>query len=285
MARVPHELTQRPFSLQEARAAGLSRTSRRGRSWRRISAELYCWAGLADDPWKLLSAWLQILPAEAAFAGPTAAWLHGIDLDPIHPIEVVVGTRSGHRSRAGVTVRRAEVARSDIVKVRGLPATSVHRTLVDLCRRLSSVEALVVLDAAVRLRLIQKALLCREGTRRMRSLAALAEPAESPMESRLRWLLLQGGLPRPDVQRDLHDAAGRFIGRADLCYPSVRLVIEYDGGNHRDRLIDDNRRQNLIANAGFRILRFTAADVYGRPDLVHSQVRAAVVRSPRGEDQ
>ncbi|TMD14303.1 MAG: DUF559 domain-containing protein [Chloroflexi bacterium] len=74
-------------------------------------------------------------------------------------------------------------------------------------------------------------------------------------------------------RRDLRDGDGRFVGRADLYYPAARLVIEYDGGNHRDRLVEDNRRQNLLVNAGFRLLRFTAADIYHRPDVVVAQVR------------
>ena len=98
------------------------------------------------------------------------------------------------------------------------------------------------------------------------------------METRLRWLLLQAGLPRPEVQTELHDADGRFVGRADLYYPRARLVIEYDGSNHRDRLVEDNRRQNALLNVGFRLLRFTAADLKLRPDSVHVQVRSGLTR-------
>ncbi|TMG22797.1 MAG: DUF559 domain-containing protein [Chloroflexi bacterium] len=104
----------------------------------------------------------------------------------------------------------------------------------------------------------------------------LAAPAESPMETRLRWLLIESGLPPPEVQRDLRDDDGRFVGRADLYYAASRLAIEYDGGNHRDRLVEDNRRQNLLINAGFRLLRFTASDVHQRPDVVTAQVRDAL---------
>jgi very-short-patch-repair endonuclease len=77
----------------------------------------------------------------------------------------------------------------------------------------------------------------------------------------------------------LHDADGRFVGRADLYYPRARLVLEYDGGKHRDRLAEDNRRQNLLVNAGFRLLRFTAGDIYGRPEVIESQVRGALMRT------
>ncbi len=101
-------------------------------------------------------------------------------------------------------------------------------------------------------------------------------PAESPMETRLRWLLLEAGLPEPEVQTDLHDAQGRFVGRADLHYRRARLVIEYDGGNHRDRLVEDNRRQNALINAGYRVLRFTASDVYNRAEIVEAVVRSAL---------
>jgi hypothetical protein len=101
------------------------------------------------------------------------------------------------------------------------------------------------------------------------------------METRLRWLLIQDGITRPEVQRDLHDEDGRFVGRADLYYPAARLVLEYDGGNHRERLVADDRRQNLIVNAGFRMLRFTAGDVLQRPDVVVAQVRGALAGSAR----
>ena len=96
------------------------------------------------------------------------------------------------------------------------------------------------------------------------------------METRLRWLLLQAGLPRPQVQTALHDSDGRFVGRADLYYPEARLVIEYDGVNHRERLVEDNRRQNLLMNAGFRMLRFTAADLRQRPEIIKAMVGKAL---------
>lgn len=133
-----------------------------------------------------------------------------------------------------------------------------------------------MIDAALRLGLTDKAALIEASARRLRFLGELSEPAESPMETRLRWLLRQAGLPKPEVQANLHDAHGRFVGRADLYYPGARLVIEYDGSNHRDRLVEDNRRQNLLTNAGFRILRFAAADVMKEPDIVAARVRGAL---------
>src|SRR5258708_19523066 len=106
--------------------------------------------------------------------------------------------------------------------------------------------------------------------RKLQRLGAMAAPAESPMETRLRWLLLQRGLPRPEVQTNLYDSKNRFVGRADLYYPAARLILEYDGGNHRERLVEDDRRQNLLLNAGFRLLRFTAAAIPNQPASAYS---------------
>ena len=224
----------------------------------------------------LLSAWRRLLPPPAVYGGATAGWLLGLDLQPTNPIEVIVPVRSGCRSRACLNVRHCNLSQGDVARVRGLPVTTVQRTLRDLCLRLPAVEALVAIDAAVRSGLVDARALVNP--RRLSDLAELAAPAESPMETRLRWLLLQAGLPRPEVQTDLRDGDGRFVGRADLYYPAARLVIEYDGVNHRERLIEDNRRQNLLITAGYTLLRFTAADIEKRAVVIEAQVRQALRR-------
>jgi very-short-patch-repair endonuclease len=277
---VPAVLRLRPFTLAEAREAGITRKCLSGRSWRRIGSELYCWNGWAEDPCGLLSAWEHRLPPDAVFAGTTAAWLLGAGMNPTVPVEVVVPLDSGARSRPGLMVHRATLDAEEVTEVGGFRCTTLERTLCDLCVQLPEVEALIAIDMAVRNGATSTALvryasarMGRPGIRRMLELAPLAAPAESPMETRLRWLLLKADLPGPEVQVDLRDAEGRFVGRADLYYPRARLAIEYDGLNHRGRLAEDNRRQNLLINAGFTLLRFTAGDLE-RPNLVASQVRA-----------
>jgi very-short-patch-repair endonuclease len=270
--RVPKQLKGKPFNLVQAREAGLTRSALKGRSWRRLGTGLYCWSALGEDPWQVLYAWRDSLPHETLFAGATAAWISGLDFQPTNPVEIVVPPHSGIRSRPELGVRHCQIPASEAITVRGLRLTNVHRTLRDLCHRLAGVDALIAIDMALRKKLGRYG-----GGRKLKSLAALAAPAESPMETRLRWLLLQRGLPRPEVQVDLRADNNRY--RADLYYPTARLILEYDGDNHRDRLVEDNFRQNLLLNAGFRLLRFTAADVYGRPDVVEGMVRSALFRS------
>jgi len=61
-------------------------------------------------------------------------------------------------------------------------------------------------------------------------------------------------------------------------YRDQRLGLEYDGGTHRDALAEDNRRQNRLLDAGVRLLRFTAGDIFQTPDLVVSLVTTALTR-------
>ncbi len=282
-AVIPRQLTKGPFTLADARRAGLDRWHLRGASWRRVGPSSYVWAGLAESPTLKLNAACMRMPAAAAFSGRTAAWLHGIDVEPCDPIEVTIPKESGAAARAGLMVRRAALPKSDVVILRRLRATSINRTLRDLCSRLSLTEAVVVMDAALHERIADLTKLTtyaaatsrRIGAINMRRAVTLAEPlSESPMESRLRMLLVLSGLPRPEAQASVVDGRGRFLGRPDLYYPHHRLALEYDGGIHRDRMAEDNRRQNGLVGEGIRLLRFTAADIFQTPEAVVAQVRA-----------
>src|SRR5579864_4341699 len=188
-----------------------------------------------------------------------------------------------------MSLRRRNLKRGDVVWLRGMPVSSVASTLGELCARLGLVEAVVLVDAALHRRLVRLKVLAawadsragHHGIPDLRRVIDLAEAAaESPMESRLRMLLVSSGLPRPLAQVPIHDRWGRFAGRPDLYYDSERLGIEYDGGLHRDALAGDDRRQNKLLNAGVRLLRFTAGDVLGHPDSVARQVREMLAIRP-----
>jgi hypothetical protein len=207
--------------------------------------------------------------------------MHGLDYAPTDPVEAIAPPNATSRTRFGITIRRQEPRARDVVKIRNLGATSLNRTLLDFASGQAAVEALVAIDMAIRLRKTTGADLVAfandrspaAGCVRLRELAALGEPAESPMETRVRLLFIDSGLPRPLVQTDLFDKHGSFIGRADLYYPEARLVIEFDGVNHKNRLVADNRRQNNITSADFTVLRFTTADLMDRPHVIVAQVR------------
>ena len=270
---VPPELTVRPFTAAEARRAGLARWHLEGATWRRLGHGLYAWAELAETPTLKLEAARLRLPASAVFSGKTAAWLHGLDVAPCDPIETML--------------TRAELDNGEVVVRRGFRTTSPARTIFDLSRQLSLVEAVVLADMALHAGLIDRTQLSdwidsrkgKQGVRAARRVLELAEArAESPMETRLRMLLVLNGLPRPEVQVTLRDESGAFLGRPDLYYREHRLGLEYDGETHRTSLVEDNRRQNRLLMSGIKLLRFTAADVLRRPAGVLAQVRDMVIK-------
>lgn len=280
--KVPAALRTGPFKSADAHRAGLTRGQLRGASFRRLGAGVYHWAGLKESPQLMLTGVARRLPPGAAFSGRTAAWLHGLDVEPCDPIEVTIPEPVGSGRRAGTAVCRAALSSQEIVLRRRLPATSALRTLVDLGGRNPLTEGVVAADLFLHAGLVlmeqmHDYIAAHPGTKgiaRLRRALGLAEPsAESAMETRLRMLLVLARLPRPEVQVSIKDDRGRFLGRPDLLYRRQRLAIEYDGGTHRDRMVEDNRRQNGLVGAGYRLLRFTAADVYYAPDTVAMQVR------------
>jgi very-short-patch-repair endonuclease len=236
---------------------------------------------------RLRAAWCRLPPA-AVFSGRTAAWLHGLDVDTGERIEVTIPKSLGVTTRSGMIVRRSSLDAEEVVQRRGFPVTSALRTLLDVSCRLSLTEAVVIADMALHAKLIDLEALRKSvqsyervwGVKRLRRVALHVEAAsESPMETRLRMLLVLARLPRPHAQVPVHDRSGRFLGRPDLYYPDDRLAIEYDGAAHRSTLVEDNRRQNRLVDAGIRLLRFTAGDIYNSPGSVVALVRAGLNES------
>jgi very-short-patch-repair endonuclease len=286
--RVPTVLKSGPFTLREAELAGLTWDHLQSTSYQHLAHGTYAWVGLRADSLLMLQATLHRLPRETVFSGRTAPYLHGLDVPLCDPIHVTLPRDCGVSSRSGVRVRRSELKPEEVVRRHGLPCTSILRTLLDIGESPSLVENVVIADMALHADLISKQHLqavvgARAGTKfakRLRQMVDLAEPgSESAMETRLRIMLVQAGLPRPELQVNLQDDNGQFLGRADLYYPSHRLVIEYDGATHRTTLVEDNRRQNRILGAGHRLLRFTAADLRDAASVV-AQVRAVLAAAP-----
>jgi len=287
--RVEAALRKVPFTVAEARQVGMSWDDLQTRSWTRTSRGQYAWVRLAEGPRLKLLAASRRLPPQHAFSGLTAAWLLGLAFPWGEPIEVTVPREIPVRARSGIKLRRAALAESDVIIRSGFRTTTTMRTVAELGSGTNLVEAVVAVDVALRAGVVTPSQLTShleanrgaKGIKRLRRAVSLAEPrSESPMETRLRIELIKGRLPRPLVQAELSDRAGRFLARVDLYYPDRRLVIEYDGAHHKDRLDADLRRQNALVNAGFHLLRFTASDLRA-PGSVVAQVRRARAILPK----
>jgi len=82
----------------------------------------YQFADLPDSPILSLRAVLSRLPS-ATFSGLSAAWLHGLDVDPANPIEITI-PRRGRSVTSGVRTHREDLHPGETVRRQGLTTTS-----------------------------------------------------------------------------------------------------------------------------------------------------------------
>jgi hypothetical protein len=113
-----------------------------------------------------------------------------------------------------------------------------------------------------------------------RGAAFVRKGVDSPMETRLRMLIVLAGLPEPQVNVRLVHEDGTWRRRFDLCYARIRLVVEYDGRHHaEDRAqwkIDLERREELD-DEGYRILVVTSDGIYKEPLRTLHRIRRQLV--------
>jgi very-short-patch-repair endonuclease len=288
-ARIPAELAYAPFRGSTATRGGLiTEAMLRGQSWRRLVPDVY----LHRDVPATHRVWCEavglILPPGSAIGGLSAAHLWGIDLlEPDAPVSIIV-PRTGWRPQTNrIIVHHTVIDRGDLTTVGDLPVCTPERTAFDLGRRLGRTTAVIMFDAMLRQEVVDLAAVrelaqCRHWwpkVPQLRKVIELADRrAESPMETRLRLLLLDAGVLGGRPQYEVLDVHGRLVGRVDLGWPVQRLAVEYEGDHHRER--DQFRRDidriNALRAVGWTVLRLTADDVIRRPRETAMMVAAAL---------
>jgi very-short-patch-repair endonuclease len=207
------------------------------------------------------------------FSHASAALLWGLPLFRL-PERTHVLVPTARAGDAATDVARHHLGRppEEVVERRGLGTTGLEQTVVDCARSLGARGGLVVADAALaagaRRDVLDAILAAARGGRGVRCarevLASADDGAESPGETLARWALLRAGLPGPVTQLPIETHLGVFW--ADLGWPELGLVAEYDGvekykGGATAAVIAEKRRQDAIVEAGWRVVRLTAADV------------------------
>ncbi|MGH3329298.1 MAG: endonuclease domain-containing protein [Streptomycetales bacterium] len=272
---IPAALLTRPFRLADAHALGVTHSQLRGRRFRRLFHDVYVAAALPDTLELRCEATRLVLPPAAIFTH-RACEPHGA------PQVRHASARVIRAARAAPLAARPEAHGTGphLPRSGGDPPTPDLVVLGDamLHSGLASRQDLLgAVQYATR----------RRGVRRARRAILLLHPgAESPMETRLRLVLAAGGLPPPEVNADVRDDWGHWIARVDLLYRDARVVVEYEGDHHRtDRrqFANDLRRGDLLAEHGYLVLRFTAAQVYREPHRVVAAVRNAMLRTQQSQ--
>jgi very-short-patch-repair endonuclease len=279
----------RPTTRAGAGADGVSAWQLRHLEIVRTSRDTYLPRAQAEDVRARITAVLLGAPPSAVISHVTAASLWGLQIPLIREdrrvhLTVPPGTRI--RSRADRQVHCAALQGRHVTQRGGVVVTSPGRTWLDLAAGLPAAALLAVTDQMLARRHPREAFQRlldgsrgKRGIRTARQVLAVADPlAGSPMESVLRWMILAAGLPAPVLQHTIRDPHQKFIGRVDLAWPQRRVLVEFDGDIHRERnvFVSDLRRQNGLVLAGWVVLRFTSADVRGRPAWVLATIRQAL---------
>ena len=188
-----------------------------------------------------------------------------------------------------VVVRQVVVAPNELEVVDGLVVRSVGLSVVDAALGLDRPSALSVLDSSLHQQLVTpdelQALVAlakgRPGIAKVRCLAEIADGrAESPLESRVRLICVDGDVPPDTLQHEVRDSWGRLLAIGDLGWLESRqrpLLAEADGRVHGlpKAVYRDRRRGNSLVVAEYDTVRFTWADTQ-RPLYVLYVVRSAL---------
>jgi hypothetical protein len=172
----------------------------------------------------------------------------------------------------------------DVTAVRGIPITSVARTIVDLGEvvRMRALQR-AVHEAEVRdlldVRATEDALYRVSGRRgRRRVLGALGVKAPDPTNSDFTVAFLRlcerFGLPRPAT--GVYLDTGEWLAEIDCLFPRERLIVELDGERvhlTRQRFHSDRRRDAALAARGWLTLRLTWERVTKDAEKVADEVR------------
>lgn len=260
------------------------------------------------------SAFVKAIPQDCAFSHGTAAQLLEIpvpgrierrtDLDVMRTSDRPPVVRDGVRSHRGLEHRQ-------IVMEHGLPVTAPADTWCDLASptvRLTVDELIVAGDAVAELiaptmfqdeshpgvrpgddgwegdpvlRAFAQMMATLRQRRRHKGKALLLEAFPhlrprvwSPMETRLRLMLLRAGLPEPMLNLTVHfaDGGGRLM-TGDLVWPRLKVIGEYHGAMHlqlRTRSQDSDKR-GLAEADGWRVIEVFSHHVNDerrRPEII-----------------
>lgn len=266
---------KRPFTRADAIAAGVSPKMLRGSRYRRIFRGVYVDAATPDTPLLRAEAALALFSDRDAHASHLSAGrIHGVPL-PIDGEEHVTLLDKRRRPEcAGIRIHRATQA---AVVTRGRVRVSTPlQMFVELGAVLSLVDVVIVGDNLVRhdkVTLQELRDFCATSTTPGVALARRAADlvrarVDSPMETRLRLLIVFAGLPEPRVNLTLRTEYGDVSRRYDLSYPEIRVIVEYDGRQHAESIEQwesDLTRREEIDDSGWRILVVTSNGIYKHP--------------------
>lgn len=200
-------------------------------------------------------------------------------------LEVTVPT--GLQGRDGIQVHRAKFPADERTTHRGIPTTTVPRTLLDLSAVVKRHEVRSALRKAEQLRLTDPLSLHDLTTRYprrpgLKAIKALLEEASigariirSELEERFQDFLIRIGLPLPQTNVVIEGY------EVDCVWPEQRLIVELDGhATHSPTYAFelDRARDRRLEAAGWHVIRITWRQLELEADLVEADLRRLLLR-------
>jgi hypothetical protein len=273
-----------PFTRADARAAGITVKELIGSRYQKVFFNLYVSADVVITPQIRARAALRLASLESYASHYTAAELWGLPVPPDDHTHITVPEHGKRLRRQGV---KSHLGRSDAQRAirAGIPLSGPEQTFIDLAATGINLVDLVVLgDAMLKAKLTTIPTLIEAwhgcGTRlALRAARLIRDGVDSPMETRVRLLIVMAGLPEPTVNVIIRGEDGSWRMRFDLCYLDQRLIVEYDGRRHADSPEQWERdifRREDLDRMDYRLLIVTSRGVYNDPHRTLERIRDAL---------
>nr|WP_306239005.1 DUF559 domain-containing protein [Ornithinimicrobium cryptoxanthini] len=272
--------TTRPFLRQQALKAGLTKHQLDGPAFHSIFGSVRLSTRIALDTRARAESALLLVNGGVA-SHHTAAVIWGGVVPDTALTHVTVPADDARRHRPNL---RCHVGSVRCTRARGVRVTTPEQTFYDLAGHLDLVDLVVLGDSLVQAGASTPARLTQfvssRRSARARTAAALVRSGvESPMETRVRLMIVLAGLPEPEINLTIRAAQGRAVYRLDLAWPDLRLAVEYDGRQHAESPHQwgrDVTRREHLDDAGWRVIVLRAPDVYDTPWESVGRIMAAM---------
>ena len=222
----------------------------------------------------------------------TAASLRAIE-KPSFPVHVTVPQR--REAQPGIMIHRGTPPRDEVEVVKGIPTTTVARTLLDcsgvlrpsrIRRLVKQAEFLGLTDARALVAILQR-YPRRQGrpglAEVVRSVHLGTGKSRSEMEDLFLDFLVARQLPLPE--RNVVLRVGGHTLEVDCLWREARLVVELDGreAHSTDTAFQDDRaRDRILIAARWWPMRITWEQLHMEPDALETDIRSIIDQPPAG---
>ncbi|WP_092338100.1 MULTISPECIES: hypothetical protein [Cryobacterium] len=284
--RLPLDFEGRPFSTAEGSDAGLSKKRMRASDLARPFPATRTPRADSSSADLLIRAYAQRMSESDFFSHVTAARVHGLPMPFAveHTQTIHVSTEEPTLRDRVLGVRGHHVAPKTVtvVAVRGVRVTSAVDTWCQLSTMLGLDDLIRIGDTLVRRKhpfAEMRDLLAavrrysgRRGVKLLREALIWIRPGvDSPRETDLRLLIVRASLPEPEVNAIIMSRTGVKLATGDLVFRRYRVLLEYDGGQHRT---DENQfhwdvdRLDALMEERWRVIRINKSHLHNPPEVI-----------------